>query len=181
MPPTLGPAAGDPGLITRVVPLLHGLRDRVSVVHIRDRVATEAHFGAGQHTEYEIGSITKTMTGLLFSRAVEAGELTPGARLASLLDLCGSAAADVTLEELASHRSGLPRIADRPRDLFATGLAVLRHRNPYTADAAKLLVQARAAKLTGRGCFSYSNLGTALLGAALAARAGDQLPGIARP
>ncbi|MCV7225957.1 serine hydrolase domain-containing protein [Mycolicibacterium komossense] len=177
-PPTTGPATGDPGLIGRVAPLLQGLRDRVSVVYIRNRTSVEAHFGAGPDAVYEIGSITKTMTALLFAQAVADGELTPGARLGSLLDLGGSAAADVTLEELASHRSGLPRIADRPRDLIASGFAVLRHRNPYTADLATLLTQARAAKLTDRGSFSYSNLGAALLGEALAAHAGTSYPAL---
>lgn len=175
-PPTLGPADGDPELIARVAPLLHGLRDRVSVVSIRDGVLTEAHFGADSDTVYEIGSITKTMTSLLFAEAVEAGALTPDTPLGSLLDLGSSAAADVTLEELASHRSGLPRIANRPQDLAGASLAVLRHRNPYTADVAALLTQARSANLSGRGSFSYSNLGAALLGEALAAHAGTTYP-----
>ncbi|MGW4100146.1 serine hydrolase domain-containing protein [Mycobacterium sp. NPDC004974] len=175
-PPTLGPATGDPELIARVASLLHGLRDRVSVVYIRDRALTEAHFGADSNTVYEIGSITKTMTSLVFAEAVEAGELTPDTPLGSLLDLGGSAVADVTLEELASHRSGLPRIANRPRDLAGASLAVLRHRNPYTADAATLLTQARSANLSGRGSFSYSNLGVALLGEALAEHAGTNYP-----
>lgn len=177
-PPALGPAVGDPDLIARVEPLLGGLRDRVSVMYIRDHVLTEAHFGADADTAYEIGSITKTMTSLLFAEALEAGELTPDTPLGSLLDLDGSAAAEVTLAELASHRSGLPRITDRPRDLVGTGLAVLRHRNPYTADVATLLAQARAANLTGRGSFSYSNLGAALLGEALAAHAGTSFPAL---
>ena len=127
---------------------------------------------------YEIGSITKTMTALLFAHAVEAGELVADARLGSLLDLGACAAAEVTLAELASHRSGLPRVADRPRDLIAGSLAVLRHRNPYTADGAELLRQARVAKIAGRGLVSYSNLGVALLGAALAAHAGVSYPAL---
>ncbi len=47
--PGLGPAGGDPDLIARVEPLLReaGLRDRASVVHVKDRQSTEAHFGAG--------------------------------------------------------------------------------------------------------------------------------------
>ncbi len=117
------------------------------------------------------------MTSLLFAEAVEAGELTAESTLGSLLDLRSSQVADVTLEELASHRSGgLPRIAAGPRDRVAALLAVLRHRNPYTADAATLLAQARTARIAGRGSFSYSNLGTALLGEALAVRAGTGYP-----
>lgn len=133
----------------------------------------QAHYGAKPDTIYEIGSLTKTMTALLLAHPAESGGgLTPETTLGSLLDLDGSPAASVTLEELASHRSGLPRIATRRRDRIGAGWAILRHRNPYTADVATLLAQARAVKLSGRGQFSYSNLGAALLGQALAAQAG---------
>ncbi|MHA3021803.1 serine hydrolase domain-containing protein [Mycobacterium sp. BMJ-28] len=161
-----------------MTPLLRdgGLGDRVSVVRVNGGVLAEAHYGAQSDTIYEIGSITKTMTALLFAHAVESGGLRPETTLGSLLDLDGSPAASVTLEELASHRSGLPRIAARHRDRVSAVLAVLQHRNPYTANVATLLTQARAANLTGRGDFSYSNLGFALLGQALAADAGIGYP-----
>lgn len=176
-PPGLGPAVGDPDLIERVEPLLRGagLPDRVSVVHIRDHVPCRAHFDAGSDTVYEIGSVTKTMTSLLFADAVESGDLKADTTLGSLLDVHGRVAG-VTLEELASHRSGLPRLSGRRRDQVKVLSAVLRHRNPYTADVGTLLAQADAAKIVGRGLFSYSNLGTALLGQALAARAGIGYP-----
>jgi len=175
--PGLGAATGDPELIARVEPLLRGagLADRVSVVHIRDHVPACAHFGAGPDTVYEIGSVTKTMTSLLFADAVESGELGADATLGSLLYVHGQVAG-VTLEELASHRSGLPRMSGRRRDQVKVLSAVLRHRNPYTADVGTLLAQADAAKIVGRGTFSYSNLGTALLGQALAAHAGIGYP-----
>lgn len=177
-PPGLGPATGDPDLITRVEPLLRlaGLTDRVSVVHIQNRHTACAHFGARSDTVYEIGSITKTMTSLVFSRAVESGELTADTTMGSLLDVHGSHVAAVTLEELASHRSGLPRISRRRGDLARVSFAVLRHRNPYIADVQTLLTQADAATIVDRGSFSYSNLGTALLGQALAAHAGVGYP-----
>jgi CubicO group peptidase (beta-lactamase class C family) len=76
-PPTLGLATGDRQLIERVQPLVGaaGVRDRISVVHIEDRVRRDAHFGAGSDTEYEIGSVTKTMTSMIFAAAVDAGEV----------------------------------------------------------------------------------------------------------
>jgi CubicO group peptidase (beta-lactamase class C family) len=55
-------------------------------------------------------------------------------------------------------------------------VSVLRHRNPYSADLSTLLAHARAAKVSARGRFSYSNLGAALLGQALAAHAGTAYP-----
>ncbi|KQY07021.1 hypothetical protein ASD37_13035 [Mycobacterium sp. Root135] len=176
-PPGLGAATGDADLIARVEPLLRGagLADRVSVVHIQDHVPAWAHFGAGPDTVYEIGSVTKTMTSLLFADAVECWELKADTTLGSLLDVHGQVAG-VTLEELASHRSGLPRLSGRHRDQVKVVSAVLRHRNPYTEDVTTLLAQADTAKIVGRGMFSYSNLGTALLGQALAAHAGVGYP-----
>lgn len=177
-PPGLGPVSGDPDLIARVEPLLRdaGLADRVSVVHIQDHVPVYAHFGAGRDTVYEIGSITKTMTSLLFAEGVESGALSADTTLGTVLDVHSRHVADVTLEELASHRSGLPRLSGRRWDRAKILGAVLRHRNPYTADVATLLAQADAAKIVARGSFSYSNLGAALLGQALAAHAGTGYP-----
>ncbi|MCX2712509.1 serine hydrolase domain-containing protein [Mycolicibacterium sp. J2] len=176
--PQLGLPTGDPELIARVEPLARAahLGDRLSVVCIRDGVHRHAHFGAGPATVYEIGSVTKTMTSLLFAEAIETGELRTDTPLGTLLDLEGCPAAEVTLAELAGHRSGLPRIATGLRDRANAVVAVLRHRNPYTADLQRLLAQARSAEIGARGQFSYSNLGFALLGQALAAHAGAGFP-----
>lgn len=174
--PGLGPATGDADLIRRVEPLLRaaGVRDRASVVDLRDGSTVEAHFGASRDTVYEIGSITKTMTGLLLAEVSTSGGLGAQTVLGSLLDLGTSPAAAVTLEELVSHRSGLPRL---PSDALDSGdEAALQHRNPYLEDLATLLKQARGAKISGRGSFRYSNLGVALLGQALAAHAGVPYP-----
>lgn len=178
--PALGPATGDPSLIERIEPGLRaaGIRDRLSVMHIQDGVHRDAHFGAGPDTEYEIGSVTKTMTSLIFADAVDAGMVRADTTAGSVLDLGSSHAADVTLEELASHRSGLPRIASGVKERVEAIAAVLRHRNPYTADLPRLLQHARKAKVATRGRFSYSNLGAALLGQALAANAGTGYPDV---
>jgi CubicO group peptidase (beta-lactamase class C family) len=169
---------GDRRLIEWLGPLARaaGIRDRISVVHIRDRVHRDAHVGAGLDTEYEIGSVAKTMTSLLFADAVDSGALRADTAVGSLLDLNDSPAAGVTLEELASHRSGLPRIAGGMRERANAIVAVLRHRNPYTADLPRLLAHAKAARIFARGQFSYSNLGAALLGQALAVHAGTAYP-----
>jgi CubicO group peptidase (beta-lactamase class C family) len=132
----------------------------------------EAHFGASRDTVYEIGSITKTMTGLLLAEVSASGALGAQTVLGSLLDLGTSPATGVTLEELVSHRSGLPRLPSGVRYDIGLFIAVLRHRNPYSEDLATLLKQARGAKISGRGSFRYSNVGGALLGQALAAHAG---------
>lgn len=174
----LGPATGDGDLIERIEPLVRaaGVSDRLSAVHIQDGMHRAAHFGAGPGTVYEVGSITKTMTALLLAEAVDSGELRADTALGSLLDLGDSQAAEITLEELANHRSGLPRMAMGLKDRANAVGAVLRHRNPYTADLPALLAQAKAAKIIGRGRFSYSNLGGALLGQALASHAATEFP-----
>lgn len=171
--PTLGSATGDRVLINRIEPLVRaaGVRDRLSVVHIQDGVHRDAHFGAGPHTVYEIGSVTKTMTSMMLAAAIDTGTVRADTTAGSVLDLGSSPAAGVTLEELASHRSGLPRIATGVKDRVNAIVAVLRHRNPYHADLSRLLAHAKAATVTARGHFSYSNLGAALLGQALAVQA----------
>lgn len=125
---------------------------------------------------YEIGSVTKTMTSMILAAAVDTGMLKADATVGSVLDLGSSYAAGITVEELASHRSGLPRVASGLKGRVIAAISVLRHRNPYSADLSTLLGHARAAKVTARGRFSYSNLGAALLGQALSAHAAMAYP-----
>ncbi|WP_159942689.1 MULTISPECIES: serine hydrolase [unclassified Nocardiopsis] len=166
--------AGDPGLLDRARPLLAGgVHDRVSVVEIDGDRTRFAHFGADDHTDYEIGSVAKTMTGLLLADAVERGEVTEDTRLGALVELGDAPAADVTLAELASHRSGLPRLPSRPRDQARLALAVTLGGDPYRYDVDTLTDQVAAAGLSGRGESRYSNMGTAVLGQALAEAAGS--------
>ena len=115
---------------------------------------------------YEIGSVTKTFTSLLLADAIARGEVAADTKVGALLPLGGAPAADVTLAELASHRSGLPRGAP---PTIKEHLLLLTRRDPYIQDVDGVIAQARAATLRNRGTFSYSNLGTALLGQALAA------------
>jgi CubicO group peptidase (beta-lactamase class C family) len=79
--------------------------------------------------------------------------------------------ADVTLAELASHRSGFSAQGMHLDDGIPFALRYLRHRDPFTQDVDGVLAIARKATLTDRGRLAYSNLGVALLGHALAAAA----------
>lgn len=163
---------GDAALAARVKPYLDGPLDRVSVATIDGDRITYASFGAQNDTEYEVGSISKTFTAALLADAIERGEVTADTKVGDLLPLAGSAVADVTLAELASHRSGLPRQSRRLQDVIALDLRYLANRDPYVADADGVVTQARAVPLHNRGRFSYSNLGIGLLGQALAAVSG---------
>jgi CubicO group peptidase (beta-lactamase class C family) len=165
--------SGDPGLLDRARPLLsEGVRDRVSVVEVDGGRVSFAHFGADDGTDYEIGSVVKTMTGMLLAEAVERGELTADTRLGELVELDGAPAADVTLAELTSHRSGLPRLSTRLSDMAGSLAASYLGNDPYTYDHDTLVAQVAAAELSDRGESHYSNMGTAILGHALANAAG---------
>jgi CubicO group peptidase (beta-lactamase class C family) len=132
---------------------------------------TYANFGSDEHTEYEIGSITKTFTAVLLSDAIGRGEVTADTTIGSLLPLGTAPVADVTLAELASHRSGLSAQGMQLDKTIPFLLRYLRHQNPFVHDVDGLLAIAREATLTFRGGFVYSNLGVALLGQGLATAA----------
>jgi CubicO group peptidase (beta-lactamase class C family) len=165
-PPSLSLiVTGDAALAARTLPHLAGALDRVSIATIDGTTVTYAHFGADDATEYEIGSITKTFTALLLADAITRGEVTADTKVGDLLLLAGSPAADVTLAELASHHSGLPRGAPSTIKLE---LLLLTRRDPYVQDVDGVIAQGRAAALRNRGSYRYSNLGVGLLGQALA-------------
>ena len=152
-------------------PRLPGALDRVSIAVVDGSSITYASFGANEHTQYEIGSITKTFTGLLLADAIRRGEVNPDTKVSELPPLRDAPIADVTLAELASHRSGLSAQGMGPNDAIPFAVRYLEHRDPFTQDVDGVLAVASKATPTNRGAFVYSNLGTAVLGHALAAAA----------
>jgi CubicO group peptidase (beta-lactamase class C family) len=129
-------------------------------------------------TPQEIGSVTKSMTGLLFADAVERGEVTPETTLGQVhpeRDL-PTELAGTTLAELATHTSGLPRLSTRA--MLRNLVTSISYGNPYAWDTPESLLADAGSTLlrTPRGEYSYSNLGYALLGQALAVRAGLPYP-----
>lgn len=141
----------------------------VAVVRVeRGKPARYAGIGADEHTAFEIGSNTKTLTGMLLADAVRRREVSLDDRLGRYLDLGEAPAAGLTLGELATHTSGLPRDGDHA----TMGLCWLTGSNCVGLDRATLLQDLRAASLADRGRVSYSNLGAAALGQALAAATG---------
>ena len=98
-------------------------------------------------TVYEIGSVTKTFTATLLARAVLSGRVTLDTAVAQLLPdfkIPSRGGKEITLGELATQHSGLPREAS---NLLPNDFAMPR--NPGAA-------------------YEYSNLGFGLLGYALA-------------
>ncbi|MEU2062286.1 serine hydrolase domain-containing protein [Streptomyces sp. NPDC013455] len=110
----------------------------------------------------EIGSLTKALTGTLLARLAEAGVVGLDDPVERWLP--APPGTGVTLLHLARHTSGLPRLPPR-----------VGRRDPYAAfDHAELLRLVRgldALAVRPPGGEEYSNLGYAVLGAALA-RAG---------
>src|SRR5919199_5875525 len=142
---------GDTALADRARPLLTGALDRVSVAVVDGLTTTYAGFGADERTEFEIGSLTKTFTAHLLADAIQRGEVTADTKVGALLPLGGAPVADVTLEELASHRSGLSAQGVQPRDTLPFMLRALMHRDPFVQGVDGVLAIARKARLTDRG------------------------------
>lgn len=122
-------------------------------------------------TTFELASITKTFTGHLLADEVSRGEVRLTDRLARYLpELARSKAGTVTLEELATHRSGLPAYADLLSGATYEGYGST---DVQSEDEDTVIQQTKALELTDRGTWQYSNLGASLLGFALARAAGE--------
>ena len=116
---------------------------------------------------FELGSITKAVTGLLLADAVVRGEVALDEPLAAVLP-GARPRAPITLEQLATHTAGLPRVP-----LGYVRRHALRHRrDPYARSTLPELLHDLGAVRPRRRHRGYSNLGAALLGQALAARLG---------
>jgi CubicO group peptidase (beta-lactamase class C family) len=117
-------------------------------------------------TLFQIGSISKTMTGVLLATAVVRSELTLDTRLSDVLETPGRAG-EITMLELATQRSGLPRL---PPNL---DLAAIDQTDPYAKYTPDNLRDALAAADPGPKEFNYSNFGFMALGLALATASGS--------
>jgi CubicO group peptidase (beta-lactamase class C family) len=124
------------------------------------------------NTIYELGSVSKVFTGLLLAEAVTRKEVTLDTPLSRLLPAEVRPPKhddrEITLEDLATHFSGLPRI---PSNMVADSLL-----NPYAGyNRQKLFAFLNGYALpTQPGTkFAYSNLGMGLLGTLLADKAGS--------
>ncbi len=106
-------------------------------------------------TVYELASVTKTITGTLLAQAVLSGRVTfetPVAQLLPDFKIPSRGGKEITLGDLATHRSGLPREAS----------------GDYRAATLKAFLAAYKLPRNPGAAYEYSNLGCALLGYALA-------------
>jgi CubicO group peptidase (beta-lactamase class C family) len=133
--------------------LVHGYADLANSI----KVSTE--------TRFEIGSVTKPLTAFLFAGDVASGTLRLNTPVSSLLPDVANALKQITLAELITHQSGLPRL---PPNLVHIGVL-----NPYADYDTEALIQAVSAVASGQKSFRYSNFGYGILTLAAESRYAD--------
>lgn len=132
----------------------------------QDEIKTQFYGGHDHNTQYEIGSVTKTMVAYLLAHAI-VNESTP---LDTTINKFWSKAPNtVTLGQLATHYSGLPRL---PENL----LSKADQTDPYAHYGQSELENALAELEPGDGNYEYSNFGYGLLAESLAKQADKPLP-----
>ena len=125
-------------------------------------------------TRFEIGSITKTLTATLLAAMQREGRIGLTAPVDNLLPETArpglQSPRPMTLEDLATQHSGLPRL---PWGWAMLAGLCLRPRQPYawiSADVLLRWLRGRRVRRVGRR-YRYSNLGFGLLGLVLARHA----------
>lgn len=124
-----------------------------------------------ENTVFEIGSITKAFTGILLAEAVKRGEVklndSVSKHLPSTIKVPSRNGKEITLLDLATHTSGLPRLPSNfaPKDYL----------NPYADYTVQnmydFLSNYELPRDIGKE-YEYSNLGMGLLGYILSLKAG---------
>jgi CubicO group peptidase (beta-lactamase class C family) len=171
-----------------VKPLIDGGWCQGLVVGVVDPMGSRVYgYGAGAtkdqapdgRTVFEIGSVSKAFTGILLADAVTRKEVALGdplqKRLPPQVKVPEFEGTPITLLHLATHASALPGMPGnfQPRD----------PRNPYADYSVQQMYDFvsgfRLTRKPGEKS-EYSNLGTGLLGHALALRAGKSYEGLLR-
>jgi D-alanyl-D-alanine-carboxypeptidase/D-alanyl-D-alanine-endopeptidase len=132
-----------------------------------------------EHTAFEIGSVTKTMTAALLAEFIARGEVALSDPIAQLLPpgtpVPSFNGREITIADIVTHTSGLPAVPAtyRPRDV----------NNPYAGATERDLLDALTATQLTRAPGSkweYSNFATIVLSYALAKRSGKDYEALLR-
>lgn len=118
-----------------------------------------------KNTLFEIGSITKTMTGTLLAVMVVDGTLRLTTTVGDVLGDSAGRVASVTVLELATHTAGLPRLAPN-------AAAGANPSDPYAHFGEAELIEALTTVEFEKS--RYSNFGFQLLGHVLAVAGGER-------
>jgi CubicO group peptidase (beta-lactamase class C family) len=157
-------------ILTELTPLAQPRHQRLAVatIDLDDGDVTRTAFIGPASTErrFEIGSVTKGLTGMLVADSIERGEMTADTTVGEILDrYAGSELGTVTVRELCTHTSGLPRLGGGIPFLVLQAPYALVGLNPYRGNSVQRVVRHTAARpLSRRGQYRYSNLGAALVG-----------------
>lgn len=172
---TVAPS-GDAQLAAELEPFLDSgyMRDVSAAAIEPDGTVRFTGWGADEHDQFEIGSITKTFTAALLSDAIGRGKLTAGTTLGEVFaELEGTSAGDLTMEQLATQHTGLPKSVDSAP--VTQMWKVYLRLDPYVEDLPSLVERSQDFD-TDPGTYVYSNTGVALLGHAIARAAGTEYP-----
>ena len=156
-----------PGAVVAVV-----VREELVLVEAFGKRSLEGDVAMTTDTMFQVGSITKPFTGTLLGLLVADGlltyETTLGEVFADEVDV-PDALAPITLAQLASHASGLPRNPVNRRDLPGSPSVML----PYSVAELYGGLAETALEFAPGERLGYSNLGYALLGRALEVASGE--------
>ncbi|MFT4281716.1 serine hydrolase domain-containing protein [Microbacterium sp.] len=151
----------------------------VAVRHPDGTWETAGHPVGAQAQRYEIGSVTKAVTGVLLGVLAEAGDIDP---LQPIDDVLGAPLpwrdtplGRPRLIDAATHHTGLPNTLPRVRWREAAVALGISTRDPWRdIDTAEFLAGRREciSRARPRRSFAYSSLGVGLLGDALSAAMG---------
>ncbi len=112
---------------------------------------------------YEIGSITKLFTNICLSKLIYENKATLSESLSDQFDYAFLAGADITLEQLANHTSGLPRLPSNVDEIVGFNqndpYAIYSEENLKSYFENHIVLNA-----TSGTQYEYSNLGTGTLG-----------------
>ncbi|HEY4181534.1 MAG TPA: serine hydrolase [Kofleriaceae bacterium] len=170
--------AHESAIAGQLQPYIEAQLLRGVVVGVYDAGKREVYgFGTGPNgappngdTLFELGSITKVYTALMFADAVQRKEVELDQPVADLLPtgatVPGKDQRVITLKELALHGSGLPRIPPSVNPNLADPYALYNADAMYKDLAAAQLETAPGVKV------AYSNWGYGLLGFAVAHKLG---------
>jgi len=149
----------------------------VGVIADGERWVTGATDGSGTapdaHTLFEIGSISKVLTALALADAVVQGETTletpvedllASSMTANLMTVGAHPDGPIRLVDLATHTSGLPRLASNAFD----GADLSDPYAAYGPDALAAFLSSVEPATSPGSTYAYSNAGAGLLGFALA-------------
>ncbi len=124
-----------------------------------------------QNHLFEIGSVTKPLIGLLFAKLHLSGELSLYTRIGDILaDVRSDDIARITIREILTHTSGLPRL---PINLNPSNRL-----DPYADYTKSNLYEGLKGLSLGEKKYCYSNLGFSVLGEVLFAHRKQALESI---